>query len=148
MKHNIRDMEAIRALFIGLAEAWNNGDGTAYADHFTGDADFVTVSGIYLQGRTEIAEAHQWLFNGPLKGSQLELKGSKLDSNADFDYRFLTADIAIIHGAGEVKLEPMNDSPADRVSINTSVVVRQNEGWRITAFHNCSVQEMQNGFPR
>ncbi|MFD1677090.1 SgcJ/EcaC family oxidoreductase [Alicyclobacillus fodiniaquatilis] len=139
MEHNIENMEAIRTLFIGLVEAWNNGDGMAYANHFTDDADFVTVNGIYLKGRAEIAEAHQRLFNGPLKGSKLEL-------TEDVHARFLTEDITIVHGGGEVKLENMNDNPEDRLSINTSVVVRQNGEWRITAFHNCSVQKIQGGF--
>lgn len=139
MEYNIENVEAIRSLFEGLVKAWNNADGTAWANHFTVDADFVTVNGIHLKGKTEIAEAHQRLFDGPMTGSKLELRGTKPEDHEYFDYRFLTDDIAITHGVGEFKSKSQIGSRTSGLSFNTSVIVHQNGEWRITAFHNSSV---------
>lgn len=67
MENREKDLDAIRELFTALNEAWNNGDGTSYGECFTEDADYVTFIGQHLKGRKQIAEVHQWLFNGPLR---------------------------------------------------------------------------------
>ncbi|MFC7394189.1 SgcJ/EcaC family oxidoreductase [Scopulibacillus cellulosilyticus] len=132
-----KDTVALKALFKNLAEAWNNADGEAYGQCFTNDADYVTFNGTHLKGRKEIAKVHQWLFNGPLNGSKMSYDGMH-----DFSPRYITPDVAIIHGKGEVSL-PESQDPGDRLSINTNVVVKEGGKWFITAFHNCRVQSFQ-----
>ncbi|GIP36953.1 hypothetical protein J31TS4_02330 [Paenibacillus sp. J31TS4] len=131
------DRNAIRALFASLSEAWNEGNGALYGDCFTEDADYVTFMGQHLKGRNQIADVHQMLFAGPLKGSVL------VSSNSDnIQPRFITPDVAVVHAVGEVRLAAPAHDPNDRGSINTNVVVRQNGEWKLTAFHNCRIQEM------
>ncbi|CDQ40552.1 MULTISPECIES: SgcJ/EcaC family oxidoreductase [Virgibacillus] len=134
-----KDIMDIETLFLNLGEAWNKGDGTLYGDCFTEDADYVTFMGQHLKGRKQISDVHQWLFDGPLKGSKMEL-----GSTMELQPRFVTSDVAIVHGEGEVKLADPNHDSDERESINTNVVVKNRGEWKITAFHNCRIQEPSN----
>jgi uncharacterized protein (TIGR02246 family) len=134
------DLKAIRELFARLSVAWNRGDGEAYADCFTEDADYVTFMGQHLKGIRQIADVHRMLFQGPLKGSMLV-------SSADTDLqpRFISPDTAIVHAIGEIRLPAPAPNPGDRRSINTNVIVKRYGEWKLTAFHNCRIQEMPAG---
>ncbi|MFM1655201.1 SgcJ/EcaC family oxidoreductase [Brevibacillus sp. B_LB10_24] len=140
MEHQEKDVKAIGEIFAALREAWNRGDGAAFGECFTEDADYVTFSGQHLKGRKQIAEVHQWLFDGPLKGSLLESS-----AQTELLPRFVTSEVAIVHGLGEVKLSETHSDPDDRSSINTNVVVKRNGAWKITAFHNCRIQQLPRG---
>ncbi len=135
-----KDMQAMGDLFARLSHAWNEGDGYAYGECFTDDADYVTFMGQHLKGRKQIAEVHQWLFNGPLKGSRLESSAI-----SDLRPRFVTPEVAVVHAHGEAKLSETQSDSGDRDSINTNVLVKQNGTWKITAFHNCRIQQMPVG---
>jgi uncharacterized protein (TIGR02246 family) len=123
-----KEHTAIYDLFHKLTEAWDSGNGEAYGACFTDDADYVTFQGEHLKGRKEIADVHQELWNGVLRGSSLlgEIK----------QIRFLTSEVAIFHGLGVVKLRFQKKAPSKRDSINTNVIVKENEEWKIAAFQN------------
>lgn len=70
--HTAADEEAIRAIHQRMIDAWNAGDGTAFAAPFTDDADFIAREGTHLEGRPEIASFHRWAFDTVVKGSRLE----------------------------------------------------------------------------
>jgi uncharacterized protein (TIGR02246 family) len=65
------DETAIRALFQRLLDAWGRGDGTAYGNLFTEDADYIAFDGTNTQGRQAITQSHQHLFDTHLKGRVL-----------------------------------------------------------------------------
>ncbi|GIN74191.1 hypothetical protein J14TS2_46660 [Bacillus sp. J14TS2] len=136
MKNPKEAAEDIQALFTNLYEAWNKGDGALYGDCFTEDADYITFMGQHLKGRKQIADVHQWLFDGPLNGSKMELA-----TTSELQPRFITSDVAIVIGAGEAKLADPNQDPGDRGSINTNIVMKTGGVWKITAFHNCRIQD-------
>ncbi|WNC15969.1 SgcJ/EcaC family oxidoreductase [Brevibacillus brevis] len=140
MKHLQNDIDAIHTLFAAMSEAWNKGDGAAFGECFTEDADYVTFMGHRLMGRKQIAEVHQKLFDGPLRGSRLESSAA-----GELQPRFVTPDVAIVHATGEAKLADASQDPGDRGSINTNVVVKQGGEWKITAFHNCRIQSFPGG---
>jgi uncharacterized protein (TIGR02246 family) len=121
---------AIRALFERLLDAWGRGDGAAYGDLFTADADYIAFDGSQTRGSAEIAAAHQALFDGWLKGTRLTGQVERI--------RSLGPDAAVLHATGGTLL-PGRDRPV-RPSIQTLVAVREADGgWRFTAFHNCRV---------
>jgi len=134
-----KDAMDIQALFTNLYGAWNKGDGTLYGNCFTEDADYTTFMGQHLKGRKQIAEVHQWLFDGPLKGSKMESTPP-----SELEPRFITTDVAIVLGKGEAKLADPNQDQGDRGSINTNVVIKKDGEWKITAFHNCRIQDAPN----
>jgi uncharacterized protein (TIGR02246 family) len=66
------DEDAIYAIHRRMIDAWNAGDGAAFASPFTDDADFVAFEGTHLKGRQEISLFHQRIFNTVVKESRLE----------------------------------------------------------------------------
>jgi uncharacterized protein (TIGR02246 family) len=118
------DDQAIRALLVKMYEAWAMGNGSAYADCFTEDSDYVTFNGIRLRGRRENAELHDALFRGVLKGTRI---AATVESLA-----FLSDDVALVHTLGTGR----------KKSRQTYVVVRREEGWQIRSFQNTRLQPL------
>jgi uncharacterized protein (TIGR02246 family) len=125
------DQAALEAIVAGLEKAWNSGDGTGYGSHFTEDADFVNIFGHHGKGRQAIAAAHDQIFSTVYKGSvnRLELTGT----------RMLAPNVALAHmrASLEVPAGPM----AGRIeALPSAVLVRDQGGWKIAAFHNTRMQ--------
>lgn len=127
------DKEDINVLFHELFSAWCHGDGTAFANCFTEDVDYITFFGQHLKGSKEVESSHQELFNGVLKGSQMQ--------GRIMNIRFLNNELAIVHCIGNTKMPSQKKYSEKRESINTNIVIKQNGKWMITAFHNCRVKE-------
>jgi uncharacterized protein (TIGR02246 family) len=134
------DVSAISAIFGSLANSWNSGDGMAYGEHFTVDADYIDITGAHTNGRAAIARSHQFLFDGPLKGSTLE-------PAAVVEVNFLSPEIAVVVGGGTSRLAGQDAAPADRASINTTVLIKRDGVWQIRAFQNTRVQPRPSGPP-
>lgn len=109
-----------------LQDAWNRADGTAYGAEFAPDAEFVDIRGELHRGLPAITGGHQWIFDNIYKGSRMryELVGA----------RAVTPEVVLAHSVGIL------DTPSGmfegRYAINTIIMARQGETWRITAFHN------------
>lgn len=124
-----RGKPSVEALLEALTDAWNAGDATAYADLFVEDADYITVFGQNMAGRTAIEEGHRFLFTGPLKGSRLT-RGETPPK-----IRYLRPDVAVIVTAGG------SPGPGDRSSALTLTAVRDEAGWRFASFQNTPVRQ-------
>jgi uncharacterized protein (TIGR02246 family) len=64
--------QGIHALLESWTAAWNAGDGVAYGNHYSADADFVNPLGSVLTGSAALGATHVFLFNpvnGPFRGS-------------------------------------------------------------------------------
>jgi uncharacterized protein (TIGR02246 family) len=127
------DEKQIRQVFDAMAAAWDKGDAQLFSSYFTEDCDYVTFAGDHLEGRKANADTHAVLLNGILRGSKLKGSIKKV--------RFLTPDIALVHGVGVVQLRWQKTAPKGRNSINTNVFVRQQGEWKVTAFHNCRIRK-------
>ncbi|NDZ80037.1 SgcJ/EcaC family oxidoreductase [Streptomyces sp. SID10853] len=114
-------------LLDALVTAWNAGDAAAYADLFVEDADYITLFGQNMAGRTTIEAGHRALFEGPLKGSRLASGGTERR------IRFLRPDVAVIVTGG--------DAPGDgtRQSVITLTAVQNDGRWRFASFQNTPV---------
>jgi uncharacterized protein (TIGR02246 family) len=55
---NAADENAIRAIHRRMIDAWNAGDGAAFAAPFTDESDFVAWEGTHLKGRQESRRFH------------------------------------------------------------------------------------------
>ena len=129
------EKEAIQAVFHTLATAWNSADAVLFSSVFTPDADYVTFNGQHLKGRQVIAQTHADLWNK-------FLKGSRLVATEPLHVRFVDDVTAIAHGTGAVLMRWQKAPSASRLSINTNVLIKQNDQWLITAFHNCRIQKL------
>ena len=138
---------AIRDIIQAVEDGWNAGDGDAFAASFAEDADYVVVTGHYIQGRKTIAMGHSHLFEKMYKNSR--------NQGSIRDIRFLRDDVAVAHIEWHLR-SPMNPILAAALARNprgqvdgtefkgnaycTMVFTRENGRWQIAAFHNTSVQ--------
>lgn len=137
------EVAAIQRVFEQLVQCWNNADGVAYGALFTADADYVDVTGTRTKAGEAIGRLHQFLFNGPLKGSRLESNSDKLAEEVSF----LGPDVAVVIHQGTSRLQGQTQAPDDRNSINTNVLVKRNGEWKIRAFQNNRIQPQSFGPP-
>ncbi len=123
---NEADEAEVRALLQRLNEAWGNAD--VYAALFTEDADYITFDGSPVSRRVVIGESHRHLLAGLMRGSRLVARTTAV--------RFLTPDVAVVHGKGAVIQRRQKEASRRAVSVQTTVVARQDGHWLITAFQN------------
>lgn len=127
------DEAAVRALYRELMDGWNRGSGDAFASVFAEDGDLVAFDGTHFEGREQIAQFHQRLFDKWLKGSRLVGKVE--------DVRFLSPDVALMHAVGSTVMRGKSGPSPERDSIQTLVAVREGGyEWRLAAFQNTRVR--------
>ncbi|MFE0035675.1 SgcJ/EcaC family oxidoreductase [Streptomyces sp. NPDC059015] len=124
--------EQITQLFNQFMRAWTDNDAVAFGACFTADADYVSYDGTHATGRPALQDNHHRLFRGVLAGSALV---GDLEA-----IRHITADVAIVHGTASVLMPWRSKLPKRRLSRQTLVVVRTEQGWRISALHNGRVR--------
>jgi uncharacterized protein (TIGR02246 family) len=124
---NSADERSIKEIASNFAAAWNRHDMRAFSDLCTVDADFVVITGKHLKGREEIFAYHDELHKGLFRNRALsaELK----------DLRFIRPDVAIGH-LGFQGRDTAGDTRRNTSALATIVVVKQNDQWLISAFHN------------
>lgn len=120
-----RAVADICATMTGLVAAWDENDAVAYGDWFTADAIYTTWVGTHYVGRDDIVRSHRALFTGPLAGTRLAARYLSL--------RFLTEEVAVLVSRGDTYKDEVPDSLA---KIQSYTLVRQDDAWRIAAFHN------------
>jgi uncharacterized protein (TIGR02246 family) len=127
---------AIFELGKDLQDAWNRGDAAGYASLFTEDADFVAWNGSYGRGRQVIEDGHRRLFDGPLSGSRMTLLDDDAESARPGSLRFVRPDVAIMVIPGVVTLAGQRAAGPDHQSVQTFVLTKDADRWRVAAFQN------------
>lgn len=122
----------VRQVLSKLMAGWDTGDGTAFASSFTEDADFVPYFGIHVQGRKGIADAHQSIFDGFMKGSKLRYDLQSL--------RNIEENVFIVHTLGMVIRAGSADSNAKPTAIQSFVMVKRDGKLEIEAFQNTLIE--------
>ena len=122
--------ETVTTIVAELENAWNAADGNAFARPFADDADFVNIRGEHFRTREVIARGHQGIFDTIYKGSNVRLQ--------------LTAARTIAPGVVLAHVKSTLNAPAGRLagehrSLFTMVVAKDQNDWRIAAFHNTLV---------
>ena len=124
----VADEATVRAFPMRMIDAWNEGDGAAFAAPFSDTADFIAFDGTHLKGKREIAAFHQRLFD-------TELKGTHLEGEVEF-VRLLTPDVAVLHARGGTFLAGCDYANPSRESMQIFVAVRHGGEWRVEALLN------------
>ena len=121
------DHARITAIVGRLEAAWNAGDGTAFAEPFSEDADFVTIRGEHLRGRHAIGAGHAGIFRTIYAGSRNRYT---IESS-----RLLRPDVALVHvhSVLESPAGPLAGRHTARFSL---VLTRDPSEWSIAALHN------------
>jgi uncharacterized protein (TIGR02246 family) len=122
------DEAEIRFLLAQLGDGWRKGDGAAFAAPFAEDSLYITATGARLNGRQEIAELHQQIFDGIFRGTRL---GGALQ-------RIVVAgpDVVLVQSVGGILFAGESDSTVTPNGISTTVVAKRDGAWQIVSFQN------------
>jgi uncharacterized protein (TIGR02246 family) len=125
-------MTMVSSRFAGLEQAWNRADGAAFGEGFTSQADFVDIRGDHHTGRLAVANGHQALFDSIYRHSTIvyEVESAQRVA-AGLVIAIASATLAVAGG-------PLQGTHRSRM---TAVLVEQDGGWLIRAFHNTLVEE-------
>lgn len=127
------DEKAIYTIVKHMQEGWNAKSGEQFALHFANDHDYVVWTGLYMPNstRTNNADAHQGLYEGPYRNMDIKLKIEKI--------RFIKPDVALVHALGASTFDK-NKSMDYPTLLQTMVMVKENENWEIISFHNLDIE--------
>ena len=133
---DIGDDKAIKSVFEGLSEAWEQADGDAWGSYFTDDADFTVWFGLHLDGRKEIAEGHQWVFDTVYTNTRYEFEVN--------DLKFVKPDIAVVDLNASI-IEPGGELPTEPHTLPVAVLQNIDNNWKVVMFHNMKnrIKEIQ-----
>lgn len=128
------DRAAIMDVLASIRDAWDRGDGAAFAAPFSEDAEYITFAGERFSGRRQIAGLHDQIFATVLRGSRLTIDESSVA------IRLLRPDVAVVHSTGGVLRAGQERVAPEQASIQTYVLVGDAGTWRIAVFHNTRIQ--------
>jgi uncharacterized protein (TIGR02246 family) len=140
MSDESAERRAILEVGQALQDAWNRGDAAGYASLFTDDADFVAWNGSHGYGRQAIEDAHRRLLDGPLAGSRMVLVDDDAEPAPPESLRFVRPDVAIMVISGVVTLAGQSATGPDHESVQTFVLTKNANRWRVAAFQNTRQQ--------
>lgn len=135
-----QDIAAIHRVVRQVQDGWNAGDGSAFAEPFTENADYITPHGHHAKGRSLIAEGHQQIFDTFYKGSH--------NTYTVEDVRFICPDVAVAHVHHHLKLQepvkwPSGETVRGAQARSTWVLAKDSEKWSVTAFQNTPIAGTQ-----
>lgn len=129
------DEAAVRAVLEAQLTAWAAGDGAAFAATVTEDSDLIAFDGTHLVGRQEIASFMQMQFDTVLAGIQVVAEPVRI--------RFIGDDSVVMITRGGVIFPGEIEVPAERDSIQTFVLTKQDGRWLVEAFQNTRIAPAQ-----
>lgn len=124
----------LKRLIQRQADAWNRGDGTAFAHTYAHDAEFITFDGTHLRGRPEMARNFQIYFDTYTKGTRLVF------TKVPVTLRYPTPGTAVMITNGCVANPGEPECRPDSHSIQTYMAVHRERGWELVSFQNTRVQ--------
>jgi len=135
MKHTA-DEQAIMSAIADQDAAWNRGDAPAYVQSMLPEATCTNIVGVYFPNRAAFMKNISDILTGLFKGS--------VNHQTVQSIRFVAPDIAVvdtISALSGMARVPVGAEAVDGVmhSRPEMVMVRRPEGWRITSFHNVTI---------
>jgi uncharacterized protein (TIGR02246 family) len=130
-----RDVDAIKQIVMQMTQGMNSGNAKMIAGVYAPDADLVTVFGQHLRGPAEIERVMGAFFQTSLK---------KIDAKTvNVDVRFIRPDVAFAHVTNDLSgaLDTKGEAIPPVQELSLRVFVKDNDTWRVAAFHNTIVRE-------
>jgi len=130
-----QDEAAIRKVIAATTELFNRHDAKGFVQHYTPDADLVTVRGEVMKGTAEIEAGLNRIFLSRAGGATLR--------EVEASIRLLAPDVALAHVTNELSglVDPGGERlPAHRER-SVRVFVKKDGVWKVTAFHNTRLTE-------
>jgi uncharacterized protein (TIGR02246 family) len=131
---NTNPLEVAARALRQMQEAWNEADGTGFGAPFADDADFVDIRGDHHAGRQVIAAGHQVILDTIYRGSRHEYEAVSARQLTD----------GVIYALGRSTLNAPEGPLAGESQARFSMVLMQeDDGWKIAAFHNTMVAPVE-----
>lgn len=125
------DEERIRALYSDLLRAWNRRDAEGFAACLTEDATIVGFDGTIVETRPAVARHLGAIFANHETPIYVQIVQR---------VRFLSADVALVRGAAGMPSLLTGQINPTLNSVQTLLVVRRDDAWRIALFQNTPAQ--------
>lgn len=136
---NLTDSTAIQNIVEEEVASWNNGDAQQFSTHFADDGTFTNIFGAFFIGHKEFLSRHEQILKGIFKGSVLTQNVVSL--------KFPNPDVAVVETITWVSNLP-KDTPIkgldDKGRLRSrllQVIVRKENTWKITAYHNVDIKQ-------
>ena len=113
-----------------LERAWNGADGRAFGEPFSANADFVDIRGEHHRGQEAIAAGHQAIFDSVYEGSSTNYELIQA--------RELSDDVILVHAMAVLGV-PSGPLAGEHSAVQSLVLVREGNKWKISGFHNTLV---------
>ncbi|WP_316811276.1 SgcJ/EcaC family oxidoreductase [Pedobacter heparinus] len=126
------DEMIIRQIFNQLAQAWDTQDVGLFSSLFTSDVDYITFIGEHIKGLDANIKLHSTLWNSYF------MKGATLEGEI-LSIKFPDRNTSVMIARGAVKLRFHKKTPVNKLSINTTVLVKQDGVWKICSFQNTRI---------
>jgi len=124
--------DTVRPVIDQLEAAWNSADGAAYGAPYAEDAQFVTVQGMQVSGRSAIAAGHQGIFDTVYAGSTNSMELLHTQPVGDGVTLVLTRNTLSV---------PAGPLAGVRQALGTSVLRQHGTGWEIVSTQNTIIEE-------
>jgi len=112
--------QAVTHLVHDLVSAWNRGDASAFTSFFTTEAEYVTGTGVLLQGQEAIAE----LLRSATSPPRVLVEGDVSVRN------YGDVSMVLFRWETDAGIEPR------RRGVATCLLIKRGEEWLIDRFHN------------
>ncbi|HUM47719.1 MAG TPA: SgcJ/EcaC family oxidoreductase [Chitinophagales bacterium] len=131
------DENQIRENVATMEKGWNSKDGKLFSSPFAAVHDFIVWNGYYFPNQTQEmnAMAHQGLFDGPYRNTDLHLKVDKI--------KMMSNELALVHVIGST-YEKNSAVPENPAVIMTMIMEKKDKQWQIISFHNCDLEAFSN----
>ena len=128
---NLNDMEAVKSLYRGLIDAWNNRDAAAFARLFADDAYVVGFDGSQMESRSQIESELGRIFADHVTAPYV----ARIEG-----VRYLAPQVTVLRAKvgmvppGQTELNPAANA------LQTLTAVNDDGKWRIAVFQNTPAQ--------
>jgi uncharacterized protein (TIGR02246 family) len=123
---------SVAQLVAQLQDAWNAGDGAAYAAPFAERAQFVTVQGMRVTGRSAIAAGHDGIFSTIYADSTNTMQLVHTEAVAE--------GVQLVQTLNTLSV-PAGPFAGVRQAVGTLVLRDSGSGWEIVSSQNTLVEE-------
>jgi uncharacterized protein (TIGR02246 family) len=134
---SVQGEEAITKLLADFIVAWNKHDAKAFSMVFAEEADFTSVRGVSVHGRTEVEKFHAPRFATRFKDTHQTITEVKI--------RFINLDVAAVDAWWEMtgaKNREGKEIPLRKGLLNF-VITREDDKWSIAVMHNMELPVSQ-----
>lgn len=130
--------EAVLEILREENDGWNSGDVALYSRSVGDNVTFTNIRGQHLLGRLAFVKQHELIFGSVFKGTTLQQQVVSL--------QFIGTELALLDTLASVT-GMANPLPYMRLDANGAlktrllqVIVKQDEEWKVVAYHNVDVK--------